>query len=82
MTEAEIWQRVTTVFQEVFDDETIVLSPDKTAADIEEWDSLTNIQLLIAIERAFPGLKFSTGQVANLKNVGDLVSVIERCVLT
>ena len=82
MTEEDIWKQVSIVFQEVFDDEDIVLNPETTAADIEEWDSLTNIQLLIAIERAFPGLKFSTGQVANLQNVGDLIAVIERHVLT
>lgn len=78
MTEKEIWNRVSAVFQEVFDNEDIVLTPETTAEDIEEWDSLTNIQLLIAIERAFSGLKFSTGQVANLKNVGDLVAAIDR----
>ena len=78
MTDKDIWHRLTTVFREVFDDEEIEIGPGTTAADIEEWDSLTNIQLLIAIEKAFPGLKFSTGEVANLKTVGDLASAIER----
>ena len=78
MTETEVWQRLTSVFQDVFEDDEISLNPETTAEDIEDWDSLTNIQLLIAIERAFPGLQFSTGEVANLENVGDLVSAITK----
>lgn len=78
MTENEVWQRLTSVFRDVFEDDEITLSPETTAEDIEDWDSLTNIQLLIAIEKAFPGLEFSTGEVANLQNVGDLVSAITK----
>lgn len=78
MTEDEVWQRLTSVFQDVFEDDEITLSPETTAEDIEDWDSLTNIQLLIAIEKAFSGLEFSTGEVANLQNVGDLVSAITK----
>lgn len=78
MTESEVWQRLTSVFQDVFEDDEITLSPETTAEDIEDWDSLTNIQLLIAIEKAFSGLEFSTGEVANLQNVGDLVSAITK----
>ncbi|WP_170349869.1 acyl carrier protein [Ruegeria atlantica] len=82
MTESEVWQRLTSVFQDVFEDDEITLSPETTAEAIEDWDSLTNIQLLIAIEKAFPGLQFSTGEVANLQNVGDLVSAIIKRVAT
>lgn len=78
MTESEVWQRLTSVFRDVFEDDEITLSPETTAEDIEDWDSLTNIQLLIAIEKAFSGLEFSTGEVANLQNVGDLVSAITK----
>ena len=78
MNEADVWRQVTEVFREVFEDDEIALSPETTAADIEDWDSLTNIQLIVALEKAFPGLKFSTGQIAYLENVGDLVAVIER----
>ncbi len=78
MTEDEIWALLTDVFRENFDDDEIVLWPEMTAEDIEEWDSLTNVQLLVAIEQTFNGLRFSTGEVANLKNVGELCSVIKE----
>jgi acyl carrier protein len=78
MKEEDVWQRVTSVFREVFEDDEITLSPETTADDIEDWDSLTNIQLIVAIEKAFPGLKFSTGEIAYLKNVGGLIATIRR----
>lgn len=76
MDEEAVWSRLTEIFREVFDDEDIDIGPDTVAEDILEWDSLSNIQLLVAIEKAFNGVKFNTGEVANLKNVGEMVSVI------
>ena len=78
MNEDAIWAKLTQVFHELFDDEEIELKPETTAEDIEEWDSLTNEQLLIAIEQDFDGVKFSTGEIANLRNVGELVAVIQK----
>ena len=78
MNQEAVWTELTEVFREVFDDEEIVIRPETTAEDIEDWDSLTNIQLIVAIEQAFAGVKFNTGQVANLKNVGELVEVIAQ----
>lgn len=78
MNEDAIWAKLTQVFHELFDDEEIELKPETTAEDIEEWDSLTNVQLLIAIEQDFDGVKFSTGEIANLRNVGELVAVIQK----
>lgn len=78
MNEDAIWAKLTRVFHELFDDEEIELKPETTAEDIEEWDSLTNVQLLIAIEQDFDGVKFSTGEIANLRNVGELVAVIQK----
>lgn len=77
MTEAAIWAELSGVFRDVFADDEITLRPETTAEDVEEWDSLTNVQLLMEIERRF-GLRFSTGEIANLKNVGELVAAIER----
>lgn len=82
MKEDDIWQRVTSVFRDTFEDDAIVLSSETTADDIEDWDSLTNIQLIVAIEKAFPGLKFSTGEIAQLRNVGDLIAVIHKRLAT
>jgi acyl carrier protein len=73
----DIWAKLTEVYHEIFDDDEIELTPETTAEDIEEWDSLSNVQLLIAIEQEF-GVKFSTGEIANLRNVGELVMVIQR----
>lgn len=78
MTEAEIWATLTEVFRDIFEEDDLTLSPEMTADDVEDWDSLSNVQLLIAVERAFKGLRFNTGEIANLKNVGELVSVIAR----
>ena len=76
MNEEAIWNRLTEIFRDVFDDEDIVIGPETVAQDILEWDSLSNIQLLVAIEKAFDGVKFNTGEVANLKNVGQMVDII------
>jgi len=78
MNEDEIWQKLTELFQDVFDDDEIIIKPETTAEDITEWDSMSNIQLLVAIEKAFNGIKFSTGEVANLKNVGEMVNIIKQ----
>jgi acyl carrier protein len=74
-TEAH-YARLTQVFHDVFDDESIVVHPELTADDVDEWDSLTHIRLVIAVEKTF-GLKFSAAEVERLRNVGDLVTLIE-----
>jgi acyl carrier protein len=77
MTEEAIWQKLTQVFRSVFDDD-LVIGPATTAKDVEGWDSLSNIQLLVAIEKAFAGVKFNTGEIARLRNVGEMVAIIAR----
>jgi acyl carrier protein len=67
---------LTQVFQDVFDDDSIVLRPDLTAADVVGWDSLTHIRLLLTIEREF-GIKFTITEVGELKNVGELMEKIQ-----
>jgi len=59
----------------VFDDESIVVTPQLTADDVDEWDSLSHIRLVLAIEKKF-GLKFSAAEVGRLKNVGEFVALI------
>ncbi len=65
------------IFRDNFDDETIVLTDETNAEDIEDWDSLEQINLLTAIEKKY-GLKFNLGDVRNLQNVGDLLNLLER----
>jgi acyl carrier protein len=64
------------IFQDVFDDDDLVLEDPMTAADVESWDSLNNVKLMVQAERAF-GIKFQTSEVANLTNVGALIALID-----
>lgn len=77
MTRTDIFKKLTAVFQDVFDDDTIAISDSTTAADIEEWDSLTHIVLLSAVEDEF-GIKFDMKAVQGLKDVGAMVDLIEE----
>ena len=77
MKRDEIFERVTNVFRDVFDDETIVLSDETTAADIEDWDSLAHITLIAAIEDEF-NYKFGMKDVLGLKNVGEMIDLLEK----
>jgi acyl carrier protein len=77
MEKAIIWGTCRQIFQEVFDDEQLSIGPETTADDIEGWDSLTHIQLLVTIEKAFR-IRFNTGEIAGLANVGEMVELIAR----
>jgi acyl carrier protein len=75
--EAQIYVRLETIFHDVFDDEAIKLTPTLTAKDVDGWDSLTHIRLMLSVEKAFK-VKFSTSEFGSLRNVGDLVGLIKR----
>ena len=77
MTRGEIFNKLTGVFRDVFDDETITIGEETTAADIDGWDSLEHINLIAAAEEEF-GVKFSMGEVVTLKNVGQMVDLISK----
>lgn len=70
-----IYEELTNVFREVLEDESLVLTPELSAHDVEAWDSLNHIRLIISVEEAF-SIKFSTLEVAELKKVSDLVDLI------
>lgn len=65
------------IFREVFDDESVILRRETTADDIEEWDSLTHMNLVIALELRFK-IKFALGELQKLKNVGEMLDLINR----
>ena len=67
----DITEELTAVFREVFDDETIVLSDELTANDVDSWDSLSHVNLIIAIEMAFD-IEFKQSEILNFANVGEL----------
>ena len=75
MEDSPLWEQMAEVFRETFDDPDIVLARETTAADIEGWDSVSNIQLLVAAEQVF-GVKFLTGEIAGLADVGELFDLI------
>jgi acyl carrier protein len=73
----EIAARLTPIFRDVFNDDALVVSEGMTAADVPTWDSLSNINMIIAVEKAF-GVKFSIKDVRSLKNVGELLALIKK----
>ena len=73
----DVKEKLQEVFQDVFDDDEIELTDEMTAEDVEAWDSLTHVQLIVAVEKAF-GVKFSTVEVMKLKNVGEFIKLIEK----
>jgi acyl carrier protein len=75
MDRETVYQKLTTLFQDVFDDDEVILQDRTTAQDIEGWDSLTHVNLMVSAEQAF-GIKFKTSEMAQLTNVGELVNVI------
>ena len=77
MTREEILEKATAIFRDVFDDESIVLTEETTAADIEDWDSLMHITLVNEIEEAF-GYKFGMKEVLGMKNVGEMCDILEK----
>ena len=75
MTREEVYETLNGVFQDVFDDESIVVNDDTTSEDVDDWDSLEHINLIAAVEQEF-GVKFNMGQVVSMKNVGEMVDII------
>jgi acyl carrier protein len=76
MDEAQIYANLAKVFADVFDEESIKLTPELSAKDVDGWDSLTHIRLIFTIEKAFK-VKFSTSEISRLENVGALVALIK-----
>jgi len=75
MNRNEIIEKLTMVFHEVFNDNTIVLRDDMSAADVENWDSLTHMMMITKVEETF-GIRFKLRELNKLNHVGDLCDVI------
>ncbi|MFN8260257.1 MAG: acyl carrier protein [Chitinophagales bacterium] len=75
MDAAQILKEVNEIFIDVLDNEDIVLSRETSAKDIEEWDSLNHIQLIVAIEKHFKQ-RFTSSEIQNWKNVGEMCDAI------
>ena len=70
-----IYSRLNKVFRDVFDDDSITVNPKTTANDIEDWDSLEHITLIAAVEKEFK-MKFKMGEIASMKNVGEMANIV------
>lgn len=75
MNKDQILEEVQEIFREVLDNEEIVLNNATTADDVEEWDSLTHIQLIVAIEKHFK-IKFTSKEILSWQNVGEMIDCI------
>lgn len=77
MDYASIKAEITEIFEDVMDVDDVTLDDTTTADDIEEWDSLSHVRLIIAIERHY-GIKFSNAEIEGLKKFGDIVTLIQH----
>lgn len=76
MTESDVLIRLQRVFDDTFL-EKVTVTPELSATDVEEWDSLLHISLILAVEKEF-GIRFRMGEVEATRNVGDLANLIIR----
>ncbi len=76
MSSRDLLLKLQDIMRDVFDVDDLVISESTTAEDVEEWDSLSHIRLIVAIEREF-GFKFKNSEIESLKNVGDLLKLIQ-----
>lgn len=76
MTRVTILEKIQEIFKEIIDEIEVELTETTTANDVEEWDSITHIEIISEIESQFK-IRFSINEIENLKNVGDILSLIE-----
>jgi len=75
MDKNEVLARVQEIFRDILDEESIILTSETTANDVDEWDSLSHIQLIVAIEKSFK-IKFTSREILSWKDVGEMVDNI------
>lgn len=73
----EIKSRLTPIFRDVFSDDGLVVSESLTANDVKKWDSLSHINMIYAVEKAF-GVKFSIKDARSMKDVGELIQLVKK----
>lgn len=72
----QIYAKLTSVLQDVFDDDELQARPELTAADVDGWDSISHVRLMLTVEKAFR-IKFSAAEIGKLKNLGELAALIQ-----
>jgi acyl carrier protein len=73
--ENTIIEEITPIFREIFDDPALVITPQTTARDVDGWDSLTHMSLIVAVEGRYK-IKFGLGDIVKFRNVGDMCRVV------
>lgn len=81
MSREEIVSKITEIFRDVFNDDSIVIEEAMTAEDVEEWDSLSHIDMICMVEEEL-GVKFITKEISNLNNVGEFITLLENKINT
>lgn len=77
MEEQEILSQVVAIFKEELDNEEIELTMESTAKEVEDWDSLSHIHLMVAIEKHFK-IRFTSTEISSFKNVGEMVETVKK----
>ena len=77
MTREEVFETLNELFRNNFDDDAITLSDETSSEDIEDWDSLTHMQLIVEIEKKY-GIKFTTAEIKKAANVGEFIDIIKE----
>jgi acyl carrier protein len=77
MNQQKIYEKLTEIARDIFDDDELNLTPATNADDVPEWDSMNHINFVATIEASF-GIKFKSAEIEELKNIGELVLVIEQ----
>lgn len=77
MTQQEVLERLQPIFRDVLDDDALVITLQSSASNTPNWDSLVHINLIDGVEREFR-VKFALGEVAQMKEVGDLVDLVMK----
>jgi len=77
MQQQEIYAQLTSIFHDVFDDDTLVLTHELTAARVPEWDSFNHINLIVAVEARLK-IKFQTAELESMQTVGHMVALIGK----
>lgn len=73
----KIMNELQDIFRDIFDDDELVISNETTSDDIEDWDSLTHMQLIVQIEKKY-NITFTTAEIKKAANVGEFISIIEE----
>jgi acyl carrier protein len=75
MTADTVYEKMNLIFRDVFEDDSLVVGAETSAIDIPDWDSLTHVNLVVAVEKEFK-IRFTTKEIRSLQNLGEWVTTI------